>query len=153
MARAEQALAQLSDEFSTWMDQECERLDRARHQVKATGFTKATREALFYAAHDIKGEAATFGFPWIAALADSLSRLIEHTPDMARIPLALVDQHVDAVRAIFRESARPDVATLADALARKLREVTDEFLAQENRERPDYLDGLLAPPLAPGEAF
>ncbi len=57
---------QLSDEFSTWMDAECERLDRARRKVKAAGFTKATREALFHAAHDIKGEAATFGYPWIA---------------------------------------------------------------------------------------
>ena len=46
--------------------------------------------------------------------------------------------------------ARPDVATLADALGQKLREVTDEFLAHENRDRPDYLDGILAPPLAPG---
>jgi CheY-like chemotaxis protein len=145
--------AKLSDEFSNWMDAECRRLDRARHQVKAVGFTKATCEVLFLAAHDIKGEAATFGYPWIAALADSLCRLVEHTPDMTRIPLALVDQHVDAVRAIFRESARPDVATLADALAHRLREVTDEFLAHENRERPDYLDGILAPPLAPGEAF
>jgi chemotaxis protein histidine kinase CheA len=153
VARAEQALAQLSDEFSTWMDAECRRLDRARHQVKAVGFTKVTCEVLFLAAHDIKGEAATFGYPWIAALADSLCRLVEHTPDMTRIPLTLVDQHVDAVRAIFRENARPDVATLADALARRLREVTDEFLAHENRERPDYLDGILAPPLAPGEAF
>ena len=131
---------------------ECERLDRARHQVKTAGFTKATREPLFYAAHDIKGEAATFGFPWIAALADSLCRLIEHTPDMTRIPMALVDQHVDAVRAIFRENDRPDVARLADALARKLRAVTDEFLVHENRDRPDYLDGIVAPPLAPGES-
>ena len=55
------------------------------------------------------------------------------------------------MRAIFRESARPDVATLADALGQKLREVTDEFLAHENRDRPDYLDGIVAPPLAPGE--
>jgi chemotaxis protein histidine kinase CheA len=153
VARAEQALAMLSSEFSTWMESECQRLDRARHQVKAKGFDKATLEELFLAAHDIKGEAATFGFPWMGALADSLCRLIEHTPDMTRIPFALVDQHVDAVRAIFRESARPDIATIADALGQKLREVTDEFLAHENRERPDYLEGILAPPLAPGESF
>ena len=151
VARAEQAMAALASEFSSWMDTECQRLDRARQQMKAKGLNKTTREALFLAAHDIKGEASTFGFPWIATLADSLCRLIEHTPDMSRIPFSLVDQHVDAVRAIFRESARPDVATLADALGQKLREVTDEFLAHENRDRPDYLDGIVAPPLAPGE--
>jgi chemotaxis protein histidine kinase CheA len=151
VARAEQALAQLSTEFSGWMDTEIERLDQARQLVKTIGFNKATRETLFHAAHDIKGEAATFGFPWVASLAESLSRLIEHTPDMNRIPLTLVDQHVDAVRAIIRESARPDIAGIADALTRRLREVTDEFLIHENRERPDYLDGIVAPPIAPSD--
>lgn len=153
VARAENALAQLSSEFGAWMDAECNRLDRARQLIRTAGFTKATLEALFLAAHDIKGEAATFGFPTVAAPADSLCRLIEHTPDMTRIPITLVDQHVDAVRAIIRENARPDVAAIADALTQKLRDVTDEFLIKENRERPDVLEGILAPPLAPGETF
>jgi HPt (histidine-containing phosphotransfer) domain-containing protein len=153
LARAEQALAELSSEFSGWMDSECERLDDARRQVKTMGFNKATRESLFHAAHDIKGEAATFGYPEVAASADSLCRLIEHTPDVTRIPISLVDQHVDAVRAIIRESARADVAELADALTRTLRAVTDEFLTRENRDRPDVLEGILAPSLQPDQAF
>ena len=123
VARAEQALLQLSGEFSAWMHSECDRLDRARKEVTAKGFNNTTREALFLAAHDIKGEAATFGFPEVAASADSLCRLIEHTPDVTRIPLALVNQHVDAVRAIIRENARPDVASIADALTQRLRQV------------------------------
>ena len=151
VARAEAALAQLSNEFSSWMDEECERLDQARLKLKAVGFNQATREALFHAAHDIKGEAATFGFPMAAEPADSLCRLIEHTPDTARIPLALVDQHVDAVRAIMRESSQPDGTATAQILIKRLREVTDEFLAYENRDRLDYLEGILAPPLVPGE--
>src|SRR5262249_7773409 len=150
VARAEAALERLASEFSEWMDAECARLDLARREVRAKGFNAATREPLFHAAHDIKGQAATFGFPWIAALADSLCRLIEHTPDPDRIPLTLVEQHVDGVRAIFRESARPDIAIVADALARRLREVTEEFLAYENRDRPGHIDGILAPPTAPG---
>jgi chemotaxis protein histidine kinase CheA len=151
VARAEAALAQLSGEFSAWMDEECEQLDKARREVKANGFDSETQQALFRAAHDIKGEAATFGFPWVASLADSLCRLIEHTPEATRFPFTLVDQHVDAVRAVVRESARPDIAIIAEALTKRLREVTEEFLAHENRDRPDYLDDILAPPIAPGE--
>jgi chemotaxis protein histidine kinase CheA len=153
VARAEAALAQLSSEFSGWMDEECERLDQARREVKVRGFDQATQQALFRAAHDIKGEAATFGYPSVASLANSLCRLIEHTPDAARIPMALIDQHVDAVRAIVRERARPDIATVAEALTKRLREVSEEFLAHENRDRPDYLDDILGPPIAPGEPF
>ena len=71
---------------------------------------------------------------------------------MTRIPLALVDRHVDAVRAIAREYARPDLVGVADALTQRLREVTDEFLRAENSDRPDYLESIFAPPLAPGPA-
>jgi HPt (histidine-containing phosphotransfer) domain-containing protein len=133
------------------MDSECERLDAARRAIKAKGFNKATREALFLAAHDIKGQAATFGYPEVAASADSLCRLIEHTPETTPIPMPLVDQHVDAVRAIIREGVRAGRALTADALTKKLRTVTDEFLAHENRDRPDVLEGILAPPLAPDQ--
>jgi HPt (histidine-containing phosphotransfer) domain-containing protein len=150
IARAEEALGNLAGEFSVWMDRECEQLDEARHKVKATGFAEETRDTLFRAAHDIKGEAATFGFPLVAPLADSLCRLIEHTPDMARIPLELVDQHVDAIRAIVRESARPDIEDVARMLTRRLRDVTDEFLRHENRDRPDVLKIVMAPSLVPG---
>jgi HPt (histidine-containing phosphotransfer) domain-containing protein len=151
VARAEQALAGLSDQFAAWMEAECERLDQARNAIKALGFTKPGRDKLFLAAHDIRGEAETLGYPSAAAPAGSLCRLIEHTPDMNRIPMALVDQHVDAVRAIIRESARPDMADVAAALTRRLRQVTDEFLANENRDRLDELKDILAPTLAPGD--
>ena len=149
ITRAEQALAELSGEFSSWMDSECERLDKARIKVGAAGCTGANKEALFHAAHDIKGAAATFGFPAMAAAADSLCRLIEHTPDPTRIPVKLVDQHVDAVRAIYREYARSDAVDLANRLTMRLREVTDEFLAHENCDRPDVLEQIMGPSIAP----
>jgi len=150
VTRAEVALARLAGEFSDWMVHECERLDAARHALRAKGFAKDTRDALFHAAHDIKGQAATFGFPTLTAPAESLCRLIEHTPDLTRIPMSLVDQHVDTVRAIIRESNRRDIKDIANALTRKLRNVTDEFLRHENRDRPEVLAEIaLAPPLAP----
>jgi HPt (histidine-containing phosphotransfer) domain-containing protein len=151
VARAEEALGNLAGEFSVWMDRECAQLDEARRHVKTKGFAEETCGALFRAAHDIKGEAATFGFPLVAPPADSLCRLIEHTPDMARIPLELIDQHVDAIRAIVREATRPDIAQIARALTGRLREVTDEFLRHENRDRPDVLKIVMAPSLAPGD--
>jgi HPt (histidine-containing phosphotransfer) domain-containing protein len=145
IARAEKALVELSTNFATWMKSECERLDKARRGVTADGFSKASKEALFHAAHDIKGQAATFGYPLVAAAADSLCRLIEHTPDPSRIPIELVDQHVDAVRAIYREYARSDAKDLAATLNSRLREVTDEFLVHENRGRPEVLEQIMSP--------
>jgi HPt (histidine-containing phosphotransfer) domain-containing protein len=152
VARAEQALAGLSGEFKNWMTIEADRLSAAHAAVLRHGFTKETREELFRAAHDIKGEAATFGYPRAGEVADSLCRLIEHSPDLDRLPIAMVDQHVDAVRAIIREARLENADETAARLVMGLRQVADEFLAHENRHRPDYLDGILSPPLAPSEA-
>jgi chemotaxis protein histidine kinase CheA len=152
VARAEAALAELASEFSVWMDHECRRLDTARMAVRARGLDTGTRDALFRAAHDIKGQAATFGYPLVAPVAESLCRLLEHTPGMDRVPIGLVDQHVDAIRAITHRNARGDSEMTAARLAERLRQVTEEFLVTENRDRPDYLEQILAPSLAPSDA-
>ena len=149
VACAEKALAELSGEFGTWMKSECERLDKARQSILTTGFTKANKQVLFLAIHDIKGEAATFGYPAVAATADSLCRLIEYTPNPTRIPIELMSQHVDAVRAIFQEYSRSDAKYLATMLTRRLREVTDEFLIFENRNRPEVLKQINGPSIVP----
>jgi chemotaxis protein histidine kinase CheA len=149
VARAERAMAELSSEFESWMDSECERLDAARKAVGESGFSQSTRDDLFHAAHDIKGEAATFGYPAVAMVADSLCRLIDLSPDMARIPFTLVEQHVDAMLAIHREHANADAKELTDALIARLREVTDDFLLHENSERPDVIELIKAPSVVP----
>src|SRR4051794_34658225 len=63
VGRAEKALAGLSGEFKNWMTLEADRLSTAHAVVLRDGFNNATRAELFRAAHDIKGDAATFGFP------------------------------------------------------------------------------------------
>jgi chemotaxis protein histidine kinase CheA len=151
VARAERALETLSSEFTSWMDSECERLETARRQVKKHGLAGRHRDDLFHAAHDIKGEAATFGFPYAGDAANSLCRLIEHTPDAARVPLDLISQHVDAIRAIIREKARTDADEVAQRLTRKLRDVTEDFLRRENPDRLDEIESILAPPIFPDE--
>jgi HPt (histidine-containing phosphotransfer) domain-containing protein len=137
VARAEAALAQLSSEFSSWMNDECEQLDRARRNVRQNGLTALPREALFRCAHDIKGQAATLGFPLVADVAGSLCRLIEETNDPARIPLDLVDQHVDAVRAIIREHGHAHAEVVAATLTRTLRQVCEDFLASQQPQTSD----------------
>jgi len=149
VARAEAALAALAPEFSAWMAEECERLVRARREVAVRGFTGFTRDAMFRAAHDIKGQAETFGFARAGEVADSLCRLLERAPDAARIPRDLLDQHVDAIRAVMREGNGAAADATAAALAMRLREAADEFLAAEERGGRRPLDDLFSPPLAP----
>jgi chemotaxis protein histidine kinase CheA len=151
VARAEKALAGLSGEFKNWMTIEADRLSAAHAAIMKNGFTHARCEELFRAAHDIKGDAATFGFPSAAAAADSLCRIIEHAPDLEQVPTELIAHHINAIRAIVRERTKLDTAATAAALSKQLRGVADEFLIRVNRDRPEHLEAILAPSIAPAE--
>jgi len=151
VARAEKALAGLSGEFRNWMTIESDRLSAAYAAALEDGFTRATSEELFRAAHDIKGDAATFGFPSAGAAADSLCRIIEHAPDLSSVPAQLIAHHINAVEAIVRERTKLDTLSTAIELSRQLRGIADEYLAHANRNRPDHLEAVLAPSIAPRE--
>lgn len=151
IARAEQALAGLSGEFKDWMTIEAERLSAAWTAVQKEGFSKKLRDELFHAAHDIKGDAATFGFPSAAGVAESLCRVIEHAPDLAKVPAELFTHHINAVLAIVHENTRLDSISVSAELSRRLRKVADDYLAHVNRDRPEHLEVILAPSIAPAE--
>ena len=151
VARAEKALAGLSGEFKNWMGIEADRLSAAHAAILRNGFTKLAREELFRAAHDIKGDAATFGYPSAGAAAESLCRIIEHAPDLDRVPSDLIAHHINAIQAIVRERTKLDTVSTASELSRKLRGVADEYLTHANRDRPEHLEAILAPSIAPGD--
>lgn len=151
VARAEKALADLSGEFRNWMTIEADRLSAAHAAILREGFTDDNREELFRAAHDIKGDAATFGFGPAGVAAESLCRIIEHAPDLEKVPSNLIVHHIDAIQAIVRERTKLDTAVMAPALSRQLRGIADEFLAYANRDRPEHLEAILAPSIVPAE--
>jgi HPt (histidine-containing phosphotransfer) domain-containing protein len=151
VARAEKALAGLSGEFKNWMTIETDRLAAAHAAILRDGFTDANREELFRAAHDIKGDAATFGFPSAAAAAESLCRIIEHAPDLDEVPSDLIAHHINAIEAIVRQRTKLDTASMASELSRQLRGVADVYLAHANRDRPEHLEAIMAPSIAPAE--
>ncbi|MEH6950825.1 Hpt domain-containing protein [Nitrobacter sp. NHB1] len=151
VARAEKALAGLSDEFAKWMAIECDRLAAAHATILKDGFAPAAHDELFRAAHDIKGGAATFGYPGAGAGAESLCRIIEHAPALDRVPAALIAYHINAIQAIVREHTSPGTKAMAKEINRKLRLVADEYLAAVNRDRPEHLEAILAPSIAPVE--
>ncbi len=121
IARAEKALADLSGEFKSWMLVEADRLSAAYARVVEDGFADGSSEELFRAAHDIKGDAATFGYPAAAAVAESLCRVIEHAPDLDNVPSELILHHINAVQAIVRDHTKLDSTTVAGEFSRRLR--------------------------------
>ena len=151
VARAEEALAGLSGEFKDWMLVEADRLTTAHAAILKDGFNDKAAEELFRAAHDIKGDAATFGYPSAAVAAESLCRIIEHAPELEKVPAELIKHHINAIQAIVHNHTRLDSTKVATELGRKLRGVADEYLMHVNRDRPEHLEAIMAPSIVPAE--
>ena len=100
--RAEAAMEELKSEFASWAEDDVKRLVAAREAFAKTP-DEATRAALLRAAHDLKGQAASFGFPLMARIAASLSKLLGDTPANRELPPGLVDAHVSAIHVIYRD--------------------------------------------------
>lgn len=143
--RAEAALASLKGEFSGWMNTECERLEQARTSLHENGQNSATMELMFRSAHDIKGDAATLGFPLAGTIAGSLGRLIYHWPKGSRLPLQVVDRAVDAIKAVVRENVRHPQAPTGAEVAEKLAILVEQSLARELKDGYAEIAGDAAP--------
>jgi chemotaxis protein histidine kinase CheA len=125
--RAEQAMETLKSQFGDWLADDVSVLvaARARYAEKPEA---ASRAALLRAAHDIKGQAATFNYPLIARVAGSLSRMIGDLPENTALPLSLIDAHVNAILVIHKQGMQDTGDKIALALCKELDARVDELL-------------------------
>jgi hypothetical protein len=125
--RAEAALEELKSEFAGWAADDVKKLVAAR-ETFARSPDKNSRAALLRAAHDMKGQAATFNFPLIARVAGSLSKLIHDLPADKEVPLGLVDAHVSAIHVIYRDKVMDMSNRVALILSQELEKQVAELL-------------------------
>lgn len=127
IAKAEQALASMADQFGQWLNDEIEKLESAQKAIHDQGPTPATMEALYFRAHDLKGLGTTYQYPLVTRLAASLCRLIDDADKRLKAPALLVDAHIDAIRAVVRDHIQTDEHPVGRALAATLEERVAEF--------------------------
>jgi len=118
--RAEKALEELSENFDDWLCEEIGTLVAARDVVSKSGLEGENRDKLYRAAHDLKGQADTFGYPLITVVCASMCKLMETIEDANQIPMELIDQHIDAIRVFasgkIKDKEHPEASTVAEAL-------------------------------------
>jgi hypothetical protein len=127
IARAEAALGRLSSQFGAWIREEVERLDAAGALARERGLSGVSGERLNNQAHEVKGLAATCGYPLVTHIAGSLCRLIEDPQTRSNAPPFLIDAHIAAIGAALRDNIRdaahPTGQALIDELQLRVREV------------------------------
>lgn len=129
IAKAEAALKAMSAQFGQWLNDEIVKLDQAQTDIRAKGYTPETAEALYFRAHDLKGLGATYQYPLVTRIAGSLCRLMDDTDKRMQAPLAILDAHVDAIRAVVRDEIQTDEHPVGRDLAETLEARVAEHLA------------------------
>ncbi|HQN52406.1 MAG TPA: Hpt domain-containing protein, partial [Phenylobacterium sp.] len=108
IAKAEAALKSLSGNFGQWLQDEVTKLETARARVKTEGVTPETMEFLYLRAHDLKGLGTTYEFPLVTRIGASLCKLIDDKDKRLSASMALIDAHIDGIRAAVRDGIKTD---------------------------------------------
>ena len=129
IAKAEEALKAMSAQFGQWLNDEVSKLDKAQGDIRSHGYTPETAEALYFRAHDLKGLGATYQYPLVTRIAGSLCRMMDDADKRMQAPVAILDAHVDAIRAVVRDEIQTDDHPVGRDLAEALEARVAEHLA------------------------
>jgi hypothetical protein len=128
--RGDQAIEALREEFVGWIVEDTNYLMLARDAFAANRTTE-TFGTLYRAAHDLRGQGATFDFPLVARVAASLCEFTDGSGPGDSLPLNLIDAHVDAIKIIVRDKImNPSDDRTADTLATELENQVAEYLGK-----------------------
>jgi hypothetical protein len=133
--RAEQALQALSGQFNGWMEDAVRKLAEKWQDVLADGPGNGRLAAFHRDAHDMRGQAATLGFPLASRVGGSLCFILEEAPQHRLGEPAvrlLIGQHVDAIRAITREGVMKAQHPIGAKLTDELELVAQQLVAGLN---------------------
>jgi hypothetical protein len=131
IARAEAALASMSDQFAGWLDEELVKLEAAHRLVNATGTGEEELEDFYRRSHDLKGLGTTYGFPIVSQFAASLCKLIDSPEARAKAPKKILDAHVSAIVAAVKQGIKDSDHPIGKALLVELQSQVGRYAAGE----------------------
>jgi chemotaxis protein histidine kinase CheA len=120
IARAEAALASMSDQFGGWLEEEMVKLEAAHKLVNTPGSGEKELEEFYRRAHDLKGLGTTYGYPIVSQFAASLCKLVDSPEGRSRAPKQILDAHVASIVAAVRQKVTESSHPIGKALLNEL---------------------------------
>ena len=109
LARAEEVIANLADDYLDWVREDFVRLEAAYDVlVSGEGDDAANLEALFQIAHDMKGQGGSFGYDLMTAIGDHMCRLLEKVDKAGPLEVQMIRLHIDAMRVVITKELKGD---------------------------------------------
>jgi len=109
LAKAEDVIANLADDYLDWVQEDLKRLEAAYEQLKSgEDDVKKGLDNIFQISHDMKGQGGSFGYDLMTATGDHLCRLVEKMDKAGSRELNMIRVHIDAMRVIITKGLKGD---------------------------------------------
>lgn len=131
LAKAEAAIAKMSDDYPTWATQDVDALSAlvAKLEPGIDSESEPVREA-FRLAHDMRGQGGSFGYPLMTRIANSFCRFTEKVDALDAGGIGILETHVNAMRAVIGNRVKGTGGEVGDQIADGLDAAVQKYLAK-----------------------
>ena len=125
LARAEEATTALRANYTEWARIDVDQAQALVDAAKARQDRRREHLDLAYAAmHNIKGQGASFGYPLVTRIGQSLCRLIAPGRTLDEAGLKVAQAHLDALKLVLEKKIAGKGGEVGDKLAARLESLT-----------------------------
>lgn len=116
--RARIALVDFRNTYEKLVAADVKRLKAESDQILAeSGKSRPHLERLYLIAHEMRGQAGTFGMPLLTEIGEYLCHFVENIGEPRGRDLVILDLHVEAMRLVIAEGGAPDGPATSDMMA------------------------------------
>jgi hypothetical protein len=127
LARAEQAVELLSDDFATWAQEDIAKLRKAVERGQAGDLTPDdTIAAIYKGALELKGQGGAFGYDFVTAIGDLLNRFVEDRTTISARDFQIIEAHIDALQAVIRDDIKGSKDKVGANIVKGLRVLVEQ---------------------------
>lgn len=122
---AEQAVAELAENFTVWAREDIERMAGALERARAApGDNAAEMEEIFGFAHNIKGQAGSFGYELMTRIGGMLCHHVRDVGAADEALLKVIDGYILSLRFIVDRRIDGDGGEVGQKLVDKLEDLS-----------------------------
>lgn len=116
MAKAHRVMAVIAQSYSQCLRADLEALAAVQKKLQAQPNGAGNKAELFRISHDIRGQAASFGYDMASHVGTSLCQYLERQDYLGANQLKVVDAHINAIRAYLRQFLKGDGGAVGQAI-------------------------------------
>lgn len=129
--RAEQAIKDMQQDYAVWAQEDLSALEAAfRRACAGPAEQSAELRVMFRIALDMKGQGASFGYPLITAIGDSLAAFVEKRSSLVGLDCDVIAAHIATMRAVFAGNVRGDGGATGRELVAGLQALIDKAVTR-----------------------